>query len=138
MMLSLDMHISHYHIVNTYLFFLSVGKTQFIRHMSIRHLTNFVDWFGTWLVSGSKRFSASIGTFAGDMNIIMQTLVERLRSLVGLNGWDYCIYWKLSEDERLYTILSDSSSSSFLFFFLCSIVMLAQVSGVVGLLLWWH
>jgi hypothetical protein len=34
-------------------------------------------------------------------NIIMSNLIQRLRPLVGLKGWDFCVLWKLSEDQRL-------------------------------------
>ncbi|KAI5315105.1 PREDICTED: mRNAion factor [Prunus dulcis] len=39
------------------------------------------------------------------MIIIMQNLTERLRPLVGLKGWDYCVIWKLSENQRFIELM---------------------------------
>lgn len=35
------------------------------------------------------------------MNIDMHNLMERVRNLVAIKGWDYSVIWKLSEDQRL-------------------------------------
>lgn len=40
----------------------------------------------------------------GEMANMVPGLMERLRPLVGLKSWDYCVLWKLTEDQRLSEI----------------------------------
>jgi hypothetical protein len=50
----------------------------------------------------------------GNIMNVVQNLMERLRPLVGVKSWDYCVLWKLSEDRRLMqTILIKLMSLSF-------------------------
>ncbi|CAK9134555.1 unnamed protein product [Ilex paraguariensis] len=37
----------------------------------------------------------------GNMNLV-QNLMERLRPIVGMKSWNYCVFWRLNEEQRFF------------------------------------
>ncbi|KAJ4834536.1 hypothetical protein Tsubulata_013682 [Turnera subulata] len=41
----------------------------------------------------------------GNVMNMVQNLTDRLRPLVGFKGWDYCVLWKFSDDQRYIELM---------------------------------
>ncbi|GMP64322.1 hypothetical protein CsSME_00025660 [Camellia sinensis var. sinensis] len=63
---------------------------------------------------------------------LMQDLLERLRPIVNLRSWDYCVLWKLGDDQSgCIVVVLDLRTSKIVersFFFLFLLFLLAETS----------